>query len=175
MANNASNIDTMISKLGGILEQFPGAVNQTHCFVHIISILAKAILRQFDIPQKVYGNVLDKMAQALADLAKELDLEERAEQETQEMGDSEVDDQPLDTWVDFCEGLTEEQVMALDANVQPMRSMLVKVEFDYPDPNLTLIDLLPSCASLPLLSRTPPQYSFQLGTTLSPPSNFLIG
>ncbi len=175
MANNASNNDTMISELGGILKEFPEAANQTCCFAHIISILAKAILRQFDIPQKVHGKVLDKVAQALADLAKELNLEECAEQETQEMGDSEVDDQPLDTWVDFCKGLTEKQVMALGASVQPVRLMLVKVEFDYPDPNLTLIDLLPSCASSPLLSRTPPQYSFQLGTTLSPPSNFLIG
>jgi len=90
------------------------------------------------------------------------------------MGDSEVDNQPLNTWVDFCEGLTEEQAMALDASVQPVRLMLVKVEFDYPDPNLTLTDLLPSCTSLPLLLRTPPQYSFQLGITLSPSSNFLI-
>ncbi len=44
-ADNASNNDTMISKLGGILEEFPGAANQTCCFAYIISISAKAILR----------------------------------------------------------------------------------------------------------------------------------
>jgi hypothetical protein len=117
----------MISELGEILGDFPGAANQTRCFAHTLSISAKAVLKQFDVPKQKEGEVLDKAAQALADLAKGLDLEEREVRETQEMDDGEEDDRPLDTWIDFHEGLTEEQVMALDASVQPVRSMLVKV------------------------------------------------
>lgn len=124
-ADNASNNDTMISELGEILDEFPGASNQTRCFAHTINISAKAVLKQFDIPKKVDGKVLDEAARALANLAKDLDLEELAERESWEMDDSE-EDQPLDIWVDFCEGLTQEQVTELDVSVQPVRSMLVK-------------------------------------------------
>jgi hypothetical protein len=42
----------MISKLGKIMTKFPGTANQTHCFAHTLSISAKAILKQFEIPKK---------------------------------------------------------------------------------------------------------------------------
>ena len=37
------------------------------------------------------------------------------------------DDEPLDGWVDFREGMTAEQLEELDESVKPVRSMLVKV------------------------------------------------
>lgn len=126
-ADNASNNDVMISELGDIMAEFPGAANQTRCFAHTVSISAKAILKQFDIPKKKEGEVLDKAAQALTDLAGDLDFEEHEERETRETSDSDEEDQELDTWVNFREGLTEEEVTALDKSVQPVRSMLVKV------------------------------------------------
>lgn len=114
----------MIEHLSEILDEFPGAANQTRCFGHTLSISAKAIIQQFDVPKAKAGEVLDGAAQALADLAKELDSEERAERETRETED---DDQPLDAWEDYRGGLTEEQIEDLDVSVQPVRSMLVKV------------------------------------------------
>jgi hypothetical protein len=60
-------------------------------------------------------------------LAEELDFEECMERETWETKDGEEDDQMLDPWVDFREGLTEEQVIALDRSIQPVRLMLIKV------------------------------------------------
>ena len=39
------------------------------------------------------------------------------------------EDQPLDSWVDFCDGLMEEEVEDLDASIQPMRSMLSEVHW----------------------------------------------
>ena len=117
----------MVSELSTILDKFPGAANQMHCFAHTVSISAKAILKQCDIPKKKEDEVLDKAAQALSDMAQELELEERIEQETQDRKDTEEDDWMLDAWVDFREGLTEAEVMALDVSVQHVRSMLVKV------------------------------------------------
>lgn len=119
----------MISKLSEILDKFPGATNQMHCFAHTVSILAKVILKQFDVPKKKEGDMLDKAAQALSDMAQELEFEEHVEQETQERKDGEEEDQMLDTWVDFHEGLMEEEVTALDVSVQPVRSMFVKVRW----------------------------------------------
>ena len=119
----------MISKLSEILDKFPGATNQMHCFAHTVSILAKVILKQFDVPKKKEGDMLDKAAQALSDMAQELEFEEHVEQETQERKDGEEEDQMLDTWVDFHEGLMEEEVTVLDVSVQPVRSMFVKVRW----------------------------------------------
>lgn len=119
----------MIFKLSEILDKFPGATNQMCCFAHTISILAKVILKQFDVPKKKEGDMLDKAAQALSDMAQELEFEEHVEQETQERKDGEEEDQMLDTWVDFHEGLMEEEVTALDVSIQPVRSMFVKVRW----------------------------------------------
>jgi hypothetical protein len=127
-ADNTSNNDVMISKLGKIMTKIPGTANQTHCFSHTLSILAKVILKQFEIPKKKEGEVLDKAAQALSNLAGNLDLEECEEREMWETSDSDEEDQELDTWVDVCEGLMEEEVMALKESVQPVRSAWVKVQ-----------------------------------------------
>ncbi|KAF8274193.1 hypothetical protein EI94DRAFT_1562176 [Lactarius quietus] len=102
-------------------------MNQTCCFAHTLSISAKAILKQFDIPKGQGNEVLDVAAQAFADLAKELNLDEQLAHETQDVKDGEEDDQPLDSWVNFHEGLTEEEVTELDESIQPMRSMLIKL------------------------------------------------
>ena len=84
---------------------------------------AKAIIKQFDVPTVKKGEDLDEAAEALAKLAKGLDLEERAE--VREENDEE--DEPLNPWEDFWDGMSDEQRRALDASVQPVRSMLVKV------------------------------------------------
>ncbi len=119
----------MIACLADQLEDFPGASNQTQCFVHTISIAAKAILKQFDIPKAKDGEDLDDVAQALADLAKGLDIEDSVEQEnhTVEHDKEGEDNQPLDAWVDFHEGLPAEQLVELEESVQPVRSTLAKV------------------------------------------------
>lgn len=119
----------MIACLANDLAEFPGASNQTRCFAHTINLAAKAVLKQFDIPKPKDGEDLNDAAQVLADLAKELEIEDRVEQETRTVEDDEddEDDQPLAAWVDFREGLQAEQLEELDESVQPVRSMLAKV------------------------------------------------
>ncbi|KAF8257405.1 hypothetical protein EI94DRAFT_1630941, partial [Lactarius quietus] len=85
------------------------------------------ILKQFDVLKGRGDEVLDVAAQAFADLAQELDLDEQLAHETHDGEDGEEDDQPLDSWVKFCEGLTEEEVMELDESIQPVQSMLIKL------------------------------------------------
>ena len=117
----------MILCLADLLDDFPGAANQTRCFAHTISISAKSIIKQFDIPKAKRGEVLDEAAQALADLAMELDIAEQNAQETSD-DDEDNDGGPWGgAWVDFGEGLSEEERKNLDVSIQPVRSMLVKV------------------------------------------------
>lgn len=116
----------MIDHLSAIVEDFPGSANQTHCFSHTLNLSAKAILKQFDIPKAKSDGVLDEATQALAELAEDLDLEERVEQETREI-EEDGEDEPLHTWNNFREGLADDEIRELEESVQPVRSMLVKV------------------------------------------------
>ncbi|TDL16424.1 hypothetical protein BD410DRAFT_702142, partial [Rickenella mellea] len=57
--DNASPNDTMTSKLAEILDTFPGAANRTRCFAHILNLVAKSIIRQFDLPKTLADKALD--------------------------------------------------------------------------------------------------------------------
>lgn len=50
--DNASANDTMITHLTKILDAFPGSANHTCCFAHILNLVAKCIMKQFDTPKK---------------------------------------------------------------------------------------------------------------------------
>ena len=69
----------MVEHLSTLVENFPGAANQTQCFTHILNLVAKSILHQFKVQKKTDGNEpddLDDAMKALAVLAQELELEE---------------------------------------------------------------------------------------------------
>lgn len=118
----------MISHIAMLLDDFPGPSNQTRCFLHILSITAKSIIKQFDVPKPKNGVVMDKVAEALASLAEGLDTEEHDTYGAQDLKDDEADDQPLDRWIDFRDdGLTVEQMEEIDKSVQPVRTTLTKV------------------------------------------------
>ena len=106
-ADNASNNDMMINHLSMLLDNFPGTSNQTWCFLHILSITAKLIIKQFDVLNAKNGVVLDQAAQALASLAEGLDIEEQVTYGAQECRDNEADDPPLDWWTDFQDSVEE--------------------------------------------------------------------
>jgi hypothetical protein len=93
------------------------APNQTHCFAHTVSIVAKAIIQQFDTPKLKSGRVDDE---PLAALYKELEVEEREERVECQCKDDEDEDQPLDVWEDYGGELTDEQRKDRDASVQPV-------------------------------------------------------
>jgi hypothetical protein len=138
----------MIHHLEDLLDVFPGASNQTRCFLHILSITAKAIIKQFDVPKAKDGVVMDQAAQALARLAQGLDVEEEeVYYDAQESRDDEVDDRPLDRWVDLHDGVTDEQWEEIDASIQPVRSMLTKVRVNLISSGVEF-DLRSSYASL---------------------------
>jgi hypothetical protein len=75
--NNATNNDTMVEKLANLIEEFPGAPNRTRCFTHIVNLVAKTVIQQFDL-QKKSGSEVDHLEaeKELQDLAAGVDLEE---------------------------------------------------------------------------------------------------
>ncbi|KAA1479953.1 hypothetical protein DENSPDRAFT_744231, partial [Dentipellis sp. KUC8613] len=49
--DNASANDVMIDELADIVDEFPGPVARTRCFAHVVNLVAKSLLRQFDVPK----------------------------------------------------------------------------------------------------------------------------
>ena len=99
MCDNASNNDTMIEALKDCLEIFPGESNHTRCFDHIVNLVAKSIIQQFDVPKAKGNESFDDVLRELMVLAEDLDKEELAAREG-EHSESEGDEDNTDGWVD---------------------------------------------------------------------------
>ena len=128
--DNVLNNNTMIDHLSTKLEDFPGASNQTRCFLHILNITAKAIIKKFNLLKAKNGVAMDDMddaAQALASLAEGLDTEEQEAYEAQECQDNEAEDPLLDRWIDYKAGLMEEERKKIALGIQPVQTTLTKV------------------------------------------------
>lgn len=107
----------MIQELEYLLDDFPGAANQTRCFAHVINLMVKSILRQFDVPKSKANEALDGASKALRDIAEDIEYEEA---ETQASGgDDELVDN-VDGWINEQDLMDEEEQQALDASVMPV-------------------------------------------------------
>jgi len=115
----------MINKLSVFLEEFPGAANQTWCFTHILNLVAKNILKQFNLPKAKAGGVLSAAIDSLSVLAGDIETEEV------DMGgdlakddDSDSDEDGLaDPW----DMMTDNEIAELNESLQPVRLVLIKV------------------------------------------------
>ncbi|KAG1797937.1 hypothetical protein EV424DRAFT_1271678, partial [Suillus variegatus] len=47
-ADNASANDTLTTELAKRVQSFGGELSRTRCFLHIVNLIAKSIIRQFD-------------------------------------------------------------------------------------------------------------------------------
>ena len=126
MCDNASNNDTMIEALKDHLEIFPGESHCTWCFDHIVNLVAKSIIQQFDVPKAKGNESFDDVLRELMVLAEDLDKEELATREG-EHSKSKGDEDDTDGWVDEREEMSESERKELDDNIQPIRRVLVKV------------------------------------------------
>ncbi|KAG2085774.1 uncharacterized protein F5147DRAFT_588788 [Suillus discolor] len=51
-ADNASSNDTLVTELVDLVPHFAGETSRTRCFLHIVNLVAKSLLREFDAPKK---------------------------------------------------------------------------------------------------------------------------
>jgi hypothetical protein len=110
----------MIETLGVLINDFPGAVNQTRCFLHVLNFVVKSILRQFDLPKSNDGDD-DQATEELLKLAGDVDGEGDL------MENGEDDDDNSDGWIDEHDEMTEDELKELSASVAPVRLLLTKV------------------------------------------------
>ena len=50
--DNASSNDAMIDELEQMMEEFAGDPNRIRCILHIVNLVAKSMLKQFDVHQR---------------------------------------------------------------------------------------------------------------------------
>jgi hypothetical protein len=123
--DNATSNDTMIDELEGMLEDFPGAPNWTRCFTHILNLVAKSVMKQFDLPKAKAGQALTATSQALTTLAGDIETEET--EMGADMAQDSDDEDDEDGLTDVRDGMSDEEIAELDESLQPVRLVLVKV------------------------------------------------
>jgi hypothetical protein len=127
--DNASNNETMSTELAHKLTKI-SPVNRTNCFAHILNLVAKSLLKQFDVKQddKTKDDLTDD-EQTLLDLAGDIEQEEcTTAQEKDDADDETEDEDDLDGWVDELEALTLDEWEDLEESIRPVKRMLVKVK-----------------------------------------------
>ena len=124
----------MIDHLATLVDTFPGAANQTRCFTHILNLVAKSVLRQFEAPKAKGGDVLNDAAKELAAIFDELeesDDDDGAAKNNSASDDSgesdEHEDDDDDGLVDERGEMSEEELASLEESVKPIRLVLTKV------------------------------------------------
>lgn len=131
----------MIEHLATLIESFPGAANQTQCFTHILNLVAKSVLHQFEAPKSKGGKVLDDAVRELATIFNELedddgDLNDDVESDSRgnedsdegdEDMDDDLDDDNDDGLLDKRDGMSEEELASLEKSVKPVQLVLTKV------------------------------------------------
>ena len=121
------------SQLSIQVPSFAGTASHTRCFLHIVNLIAKSLLSQFD-SKKMADNGDNK----LRELAKECVEEEAAylEQITSNLNDEEIDEESDEEinvddndegLVDEAGELTDAQWIELERSLQPVKLALVKV------------------------------------------------
>jgi hypothetical protein len=125
----------MIDELMDLLKDFPGAANRTRCFNHVIALVAKQIVRRFDVPQKKNDKEMDDAERDLQELAEGQDIEEaimQRECEINENDENDANDDELDGWARNRETLSAEDRKLLDNSIRPVQMLLVKVHPSQP-------------------------------------------
>jgi len=119
----------MIDELVDLLPNFPGAANRCRCFLHIVNLVAKTLLKQFEVPKKDVNSALDAAEQALLELSAGIDMEEMVTLAEGGLGDSN-DADGIEGWINEVDELSEEDSDELSQRIQPVRLVLVKVRND---------------------------------------------
>ncbi len=67
--DNATNNDMMVDDLTDRLLEYPNEEHRTQCFAHVVNLVVKSLLNQFEPPKKSKDNAIDATERDLLVLA----------------------------------------------------------------------------------------------------------
>jgi len=117
----------MTEELGDLLESFPGAVNRTRCFLHVLNLVTKSVIRQFDVPKAQADQVWSEAQAELIRISDGMDINEWITQAERDGEDDEGDEDDGEGWIDKCKSLSPEDRQALDDSTRLVKLVLAKV------------------------------------------------
>ena len=139
----------MIDELENLAPGFGGSAGHTRCFLHIINLVAKSLLRLFDVKKKKDVDVaLEAALTGLAEIGAGLESEENemaGELDGDDEDGGDIDDNDAG-WIDERAMLSAEEQAELEDSILPIKLALVKVCRDNTG--------LPPCSLVPLAAQT---------------------
>ena len=131
----------MAETLPRFVPVFAGSIRLIRCFLHVLNLVVKSILKRFE-------DSAPSTDKDLADLLRDVESEESDDMVGDDEGDDEDDEEPVvdalsDDWADVVDDMTECERDELEEQVQPARRVILKVCFD---PNYIIKLTSPSAA-----------------------------
>jgi hypothetical protein len=107
-------------------------VNRIRCFLHIVNLVAKSLLKQFDVSKKrtVDDEVDDEdeeLENQLEELTQDIDIDEAVTQAMNDGAGDDDDEDDIDGLVDETSNLSAEERSKLRSATRPVALVLVKV------------------------------------------------
>lgn len=151
----------MVEELKDLIKGFPGAARWVQCFSHVINLIAKSVIRQFDLLKGLKKDIVEEGHVELEGFVDDLELNLGP---AVEEGDDKGDEND-DGWVDERDEMSVDQLEELEMDVKPMHQALLKVSpcALIVDCHEVLFNQSLSFANLPMPSRTPQQLHFHDG------------
>jgi hypothetical protein len=123
--DNASNNDVMIRELAELVPGFEGEVSHTRCFLHVINLVAKSLIHQFD----THGSQTD-IDDEQQEHTDEPEVPEDSPSEAAATDESDDEDAATDNddgFVDEVEKMDEDEKELHECLIIPVKVVLVKV------------------------------------------------
>lgn len=113
----------MIDELQDLLPEFAGRASHMRCFLHTTNLIAKSLIRVFDVRKKSKTVTLENAAGNDDQLATE--LTEGLDEDEQPGGG--LDGDNIEGLIDLTEDMEPAERVAHEKNIQPVKLVLVKV------------------------------------------------
>ena len=113
----------MIDELQDLLPEFAGCASHTRCFLHTTNLIAKSLIRVFDVRKKSKTVTLENAAGNDDQLATE--LTEGLDEDEQPGGG--LDGDNIEGLIDLTEDMEPAERVAHEKNIQPVKLVLAKV------------------------------------------------
>jgi len=128
--DNASNNDAMIDELETCISAFQGFQSHTQCFLHVMNLITKSLIWQFDVGKKEADCALEQNQSTIVSaLVKELEgLSSGINEEEAAMNLDEDDGlEDAEGWVNKVEEMHDDACAEHAASILPVKLALVKV------------------------------------------------